>query len=425
MKKAKLYFCLNVILYRVSLELLYVLFVVDNYASLGFFLTPNLENYFYSWISLFTFLAFSPNSYQRVREFFFLAALILIIVPLSSLYALGGRDHLPFFSSSISILGIYLILKLRLGPNVRLNLIKYGLPTSLFLSAAAVIYFIAWSLISGAIYNFNLDPMRVYDYRGTNAALMNVGLLTYINSWAFKVFNPFLISFSLLKKRYFLLAFLSIIQIFMYGITAQKSVLLPPMAIVATWLMYNKFTKIYYYPLLLSFFIIFSYFIYFAFSQPILAYIFGWRVFFVPADLTFLYFQFFIENEFVYWSNSFLASLIDYPYDVDVSRLIGDFQGTGWSANNGFISTGFSNAGALGVLSYSVLLIIILKAIEQFCYQGRDAWFTISIILPHIISVLTSVDLLTTLLTHGFFWAIIIVILVSKNNSAHVFRPSA
>lgn len=52
------------------------------------------------------------------------------------------------------------------------------------------------------------------------------------------------------------------------------------------------------------------------------------RVFFVPGKLSYDYFDFFAENHFIYWSNSFLSHFIEYPYSLPLAELIGNYEGT-------------------------------------------------------------------------------------------------
>jgi hypothetical protein len=390
----------------------YLFFVVKKYSSLGYDAHFVVVNYIASWVGMMFCSALAPKYIKGVSEFFYLIALIMLITPIASLYGLSGRGYYPYAVSVISVCVIGLGLKINFGIRVKSHFSRYGIYLSVFLSLLVVIYFLFWSVLSGAIKNFNLDPMLVYNFREVNAELMNVGLMAYLNIWAFKVFNPFLISFFLLRKKYLYMIVFCGVQFIMYGVTAQKSVLAPPIIIGFVWLLYYRRLNIYFIPLLAAAGVIICYLFYLLLGSPLLAYLFVWRTLFVPADLTYLYFNFFSVNEFVFWSNSFLSSFVLYPYSTDVSQLLGDFQGTGWSANNGFISKGYSNAGLFGVLFYSLIVIFILKVLDRFCYKNREGWFTLSLVLPHFISILTSVDLLTTLLTHGFSLVIIIVVLV-------------
>ena len=79
------------------------------------------------------------------------------------------------------------------------------------------------------------------------------------------------------------------------------------------------------------------------------------RLLFVPAQLTFKYFEYFNMNQFVWWSsNNIIGLFIQYPYEKPFPQLIGeDYLNTPLlSANNGFFSTGFMHGGIVGIFIY-------------------------------------------------------------------------
>jgi len=138
---------------------------------------------------------------------------------------------------------------------------------------------------------------------------------------------------------------------------------------------------------------------------------FARRVFFVPAKLTFDYFHFFQNNPVVLWSNSVLSWIFDYQYPDRVTKMIGYENDSEASANNGYISSGFSHAGVLGILIYSYIIAFLLKNIDYFSKFGIPLWFILCMIVTPMRSFLISSDLLTGLLTHGFLIAFVLLLI--------------
>ena len=157
-----------------------------------------------------------------------------------------------------------------------------------------------------------------------------------------------------------------------------------------------------------------SVFLYFYNNNIMFGSMFNRRVFFVPAKLTFDYFSFFEKNPKVFWSNSVLSWLFDYPYPDRITKMIGYDNDSDASANNGYISSGFSHAGILGVIIYSYMIALLLKNIDYFSKFNIPLWFILCLIVTPMRSFLISSDLLTGLLTHGFLIAFILLLISRK-----------
>src|SRR5690606_27727863 len=107
------------------------------------------------------------------------------------------------------------------------------------------------------------------------------------------------------------------------------------------------------------------------------------RIFFIPAKLVYVYYQFFDNNSFIYWSNSFASFLFDYPYSESPARVVGNYLGTGESANNSFLATGYMHAGILGVLIYCISVGFIFKLIDSLVYRRVPVYIAVaSTIVP-------------------------------------------
>jgi fructose-specific phosphotransferase system IIC component len=96
--------------------------------------------------------------------------------------------------------------------------------------------------------------------------------------------------------------------------------------------------------------------------------------------------------------------------------MIGRFIGReGMGANNGYVSHGFAHAGYFGVIIYSIILGLLLKLIDDMTYNKLPLWFSISLSIAPLRTVLINSDLFTTMLTHGLFISLIIIFLSRSN----------
>ena len=127
------------------------------------------------------------------------------------------------------------------------------------------------------------------------------------------------------------------------------------------------------------------------------------RAFFVPAKLTFDYYDFFSSNPLVYWSSSITSSFIDYPYSTNTALLMGEYLGDSTtSANNSFLSTGYMHAGVPGMIFYGLFVGFLFRLVDALAKCRLPVWVSVSVIIIPSQALLTSSDLPTALLTQGF-----------------------
>ena len=196
-----------------------------------------------------------------------------------------------------------------------------------------------------------------------------------------------------------------------------KSIVFYPFLVLGIWFYFRKNNSSLIFPLILIALILFTNLLYFVFDNMLIP---SWiirRVFFVPGDLTYTYFEFFKDNPHVYWSNSLLSNFIDYPYNLKIPEVIGSYLNTGSYANNGFISTAYAHANIWGILIYSVIIALLLRVLNNLCFFGIPMWVCISLTIVPFRSLLLNSDLPTTLLTHGLLISILLLFFLRTKNA--------
>lgn len=407
-----LYFWL--IAFKLALEMSYVFVLVESFTYVGYSLEFDFLHYISSWFLYFIFFIYVRANFFVVMDYFSITAVVGLICPLLVLYGLDStRTFYPVFISILSILVVFNSYRFFISKSFFLLVprIKNGKIFSIFISSVFVACLFVWYPLSGVTYSLSFAD--VYEYRRENYALSDFGLLAYFNFWVLKVFSVFTLAYLLLRKRYFLSFLMILVFVSYYAANTHKSVLFTPFLVIGIWIYFSKYTKIYFFPMAMSFIVISSIFTYFYLDDVWLSALFPNRVFLIPAHLTFSYFDFFSNNTYLYFSNSFLSSYFEYPYDMSLSDLIGDHAGNpGAAANNGYISSGFAQGGAVVCLVYSVLVGWLLSVIDRPILLGQiPAWFALALFVVPMRDFLINMDLLTTILTGGMFWAVILIYL--------------
>lgn len=417
--ESKYTYLLFSIIWKIILDLSYILYVGKYFEYSGFLNNFDYSTYILSWILCIVGLFFSSRTIDKPSDFFICFFFQIALIPILSFISFNSiYNYSTVFAVFFSYIFISLYCNFSFFKIFKISYIKNGPLILKYISFVLIAYLVFWYIISGAINNFNLDLSKVYDFREINAELTNIGFLAYLNSWVYQIFTVALMSYALLKKNYIFFGMLCLVQTFFFGVNAHKSILFAPLIIYIIYFYFSNTKALSILPLLLSFLV--GGMLILSFYDPIsiLPSMFIRRTFFVPAFLTFNYFDFFSNHSFNYWSNSFLKYFMSPIYPEGVSKEVGNYLGSGTNANNGFISSGYAQLGYLGIFIYIFIFSYILKFCDYLASQIGSNWFCICLLIVPVRNVFLSSDLFTTLLTHGLLVSVIVLILVRtpKNN---------
>ena len=408
-----------IIVFRLVLEAGYLYYVNPFFAYSGFIFDFSFSKYSESWL-LFLFLIWlAPKELKRPSDFFILTLFLGLLVPLLSLYAFANQSR---FTVYVVLFGYLLVNFSRNGRPILLPRIRYALFFSLGIAFAGALSVTLWFFFSGGVANFNLDLTKVYEFRRATGALIHVGPMGYINTWATNVFGPFLLAYGLLRKNYILVMIAVVLHVFWFGVTAHRAPLFYPIMIFFLWFYFRKTKALSFLPLGYSAIGSTALFCYFLFDYGSPASLFIRRFFFVISQLTFDYYSFFGANEFVFWSNSITSGILSYPYDLPPQALVGQWRGSGGWANNNFLSTGYMHAGIAGIIIYGIFVGLLFRLIDSLVSKKLPIWFIVAIVAIPIMSLLLSADLPTALLTHGIAVALILAFFARSGGTLRVFQ---
>lgn len=418
LNKNLILFVFLVLLFRVLLEISYVNVVSQIFAYEGYQLNFSYLNYVTSWVVFLSGFYLVRDRIYKVSDYFFITAFLAVIIPLSVLFGYDSeRSFFPFFILLMAIFFINLVTRTKIISFKTLPTFKDGIRFVVVISAIFVAFLVVWYFVSGV--SFNLNFSKVYDFRGENADLAAGGLLSYTNNWTYKIFNMVLFAIALRYRRYFLAIIIFGVQVYFYAASAHKSILFLPILIIGVWFYFRKTNSLAVVPFLFSSVIAFTLITYYLLGDILASSLFSRRVFFVPANLTYVYFDFFHSNPKVLWSNSVLSSFLTYPYDLSMAYVVGSYLGKeGMGANNGFVASGYAHAGLFGVFFYALIIGLILRFINDVTYYYIPLWFAVALSIVPLRSLLISSDLFTVMLTHGFIVALVVIFLARSKKYA-------
>lgn len=372
----------------------------------------DLVNYSLGWF--FTFLIYLFLFYKRNIKIsiVFLLIFILYILPNIVYYGLSNKSltFLLYLLIPFSFI-LFSIKNLELQKKVKYLVdLKYILAISV-ITSLIVLFHLIWSSAG----DFVLNPLAVYSFREKYENINSIGAWAYINSWTFRIFVVFLLVYFLYIKSYLSLLNTILLVFLFFIFTGHKSIFLSIFLVLFFFFIYKtNWNRI----IIISSFILFFFTIILycnVTKDVLLGAIFIKRLLFVPSVLSFTYFEFFSNNELLYWSNGVLKNFYEYPYEKNFTLLIGEFLNMPrTNANIGFLPMGYAHASFFGIFIYTIIASIILNMINWFISEDTK-FIKISISFLPIYIFFTTSDLLTTFLTHGLFLSLLLVVFLSIN----------
>ncbi|MFA7688878.1 MAG: hypothetical protein WCX96_02170 [Bacilli bacterium] len=317
----------------------------------------------------------------------------------------------------VSTLFILQCVILRMVPNIQISRINSSskIIKWIVITISIVVYtnmIVANGLPSLGAFDFT----NVYNIRKTTNYSH---LMVYLVNWQAKVINPFLLTTSYIERDKKKVAVSIFLQLFLYLITAHKTFLFIPIAI----LIIMKVTESNLLLAVMTFLSFIgsgiSYLVYNIFGNITIPSLFIRRFLFVPAKLKFNYYDFFSQNKFLYFSEGVIGKVfgIKSVYEIKIPNLIGYLYGNSietW-ANTGYLADAYSNMGILGMLIMTLLFVLILIMINSLGNKISKE-LVIGLSLFSMLS-LNDGALLTSLLTGGLLLLLLLLYLYSNNSN--------
>lgn len=391
-----------IFLLRIVLDLSYICAVAPYFESMGFILKIKAAKVVESYILTGILSLFLPHEIKKPSDFCILLLFLLPVLPTLSLY--GLTDAARAYTYMLALAFLTVMEGRRLIPLLKLARLKDGRKLAVISAAGIILVTVLWLIARGGLNYFNLDLVKVYDYRRTVDAVVNIGIWGYINTWTFKVFNPLLISWSLFRKNYPVFVFSLLLQILLFGISSHKSVLFYPVLILALYFFIERRYSLHLIVMGIVGIIGISDMPLFISGQIFPVSLFIRRLMYVPALLNYAYYELFSQNGLVYWTTvKPFSFFFEYPFDYPPPQLVSLYLWghTNTWANNGFLATSYMHFGFVGMVIFSLIIGMLLRLIDILVRNRLPLWFGLSLVVVPLFSLFTSADLTTALLNHG------------------------
>ena len=414
--KMILYFLVTYLLYRLTLDYIYVTAVVPFFDYQHFEVANNMGNYVFSFVWLGLICLFDYQMYKSLRPSasFMWFFDLLFFVPLTAMVGIAGYEYGFVAYSFIFWLLFALFYMLLPIYSLKVSQEVVGIPKSviIILGIVVLINFLITIYYNG--FQIKFDLADVYDIRLEVRDMHLPTIVGYIKPMATQ-FLMILLCFCIIYKKYIYVFILVIVQLSNFAFGALKSDLFILLAVFLIGFFYKeKHRKLIPLFLLLGNLIAILEYNIIGFST--IATLFHRRMMFIPPQLSSEFYSFFSTHEALYLRDSFLRFFgFSTPYSMEGSRLIGYelYGNPDMNANTGIVGDDFGQLRWLAVLVYPFLRVKILQAFD-YCAKGLN--FKVLFFLAFSFSLsFISGSFFSILLTGGFFVVCLVLYLWKKN----------
>jgi len=412
MKKSTIWNFVVIVLYKIVLDLSYLLIISKRWAYAQFYLNLNVLKLVESYLLLLVVFILMPKSSRKLSHIFIWLLVLLSYIPLLTLFAFMDQSRSFMYAVTGFWFLVFLLLKI---PGLHIPPIKK--PQSLiiyytifiFLSIAGL--FLIYKYFS---FSFNLNLTKIYEIRSQYKEI-GISMAIYFFNWLAYVINPISFAFFIARKRWLFAGLIVVFQLFLFSSTGEKTFLFALLfTLILMWIVSRK-NPLAWMAMGLCAVILLGILSYYLIGDIWITSLFARRTLLVPAQLSFFYYDFFSKNGLTFLSQHHIfRNFINYPYHLAPPFLIGEayFNSPEMSANNGIYADAYMNFGFIGFVLWAFLLTIILKLIDSFSKNKNKEITIAAIAMPSII--LTNGALLTSLTTDGLLLSLIILYLLPK-----------
>lgn len=402
------------LLFKIVLDLLFILVLADMYGYIGFELQVSYIKLAESYLIIAAITALLAIPDVKPSTVSLQLIYTLFLIPFLVMYAMQDASRMFTFFVILSFLLIVFMTKISLPFVVKP--IKGGQKIIMFFGvtiASAVLLIIM--LVNGLPSWKSFDMNMVYTIRsefqtGKSFEIIQ-GLATY-------VIIPYAFADSCLKRRYILLIVLFLYTVLIAGISGGKYMLFVLfLTFFITCLVQYKKNIVASLAWLIMGMIFLGIAVYTYSNNLMFFHLSVVRPIFIPAWLTFEYYKFFLIHPLLYFSETF-PILVQSPYDLPSALIIGESlfgsDGSSW-ANGGMFAAGYANFHFIGMLLFAFLYSITLIIADNIyrCSGQLSFLVVMAVVSNHLIHA----SLLTVLNSRGLLFLLLLGWLAMKRKA--------
>ena len=357
------------IIYKIALDIIYDCYQYRLFGYYGFSYDYDFIRLILGWV-LYIISAYSiKRKKSELSDVFVYTVLMLSIAPCIVFYEYNASCKFWMVACQVIVLVFmdffisrptWVVIKMPF-PKVSYKNTLLRIIMTCFIMAflAYLVYCYGFPSLSEITFS-NISKIRA-SYNGSI-------MLTIIENVICKIICPLYMLIALKEKKYIAFCFALFVCMYSYAITGYKTFLFIPVIVVGVSFLPKLDLKkciLIGLPLVITIVGVL-----YAITENIMLYgLVNERVIFLPAKIKIAYFDYFSNNEYVYFSQSTIARILGFVsnYSENIPNLIGRvyFNRPEMWTNTGFMADAYSNLGYFGMITISLIVVFIIRIAEQ------------------------------------------------------------
>ena len=435
--KYKKNFFFSILLFRITLDIVYAKVITNGYWASHFSYKPDFGRYVlsYSFLIITIFLVNLIVTSKSTSSILFLCIYLVAYVPNGALYSGMSLEHYYFIYSNIywfCMIVFYSIINLI---KFKINLCQFGkLMTKItkvipYIIALVIILF-AWKY-NGLSLTISLKD----DYELRLASRLyegNAFLLNRLLPWAAIVFFPISFIYSFKHRKLISMCLFVFSIVVAFSINGMKSWIFILGISFLVSLLVKKDSTLLYIPVGLFGLNIISIFSYTLFNNIEISNYIARKVLFSASLNNYYHVSYFMGHTKMYMTQSILGWIrkfgINIPYTDSISRLIGAiYYNADTNAPAGTFADAYENFGIIGLALYPLITVIFIKLLDAVS-KNIPLVYTVPVIATFAYYLLNG-NIFSALWSYGYLIGICYIYLLNRsgiltefNNRRHLYE---
>jgi hypothetical protein len=382
------------------------------------------------WLILFSYALMAlvaytiPQNHNRPSTMILLFFFLISFVPITTFYAMNSQTSaMPLLC--ISFVFIFINIIVRDSSMLQMSVGKLEVQSgffSFFLFAFSVVAYIV------LIYRFGINTHvpsfdEIRDLREAYREESN-RLIIYIFKWQSSVINPLLFILGLFYRNIWLIILSVFGQLYLYSIGGHKAIFFINFLMLFVFVGMKYFKKSFNNFILVSLILLVFLLMgtdYLINDYSLLSSILVRRMFLVPAQFFYYYYDYFSVHPVDFFAQNFPFSMfISSHYSTEIPYLIaGHFVNkSDIHANANMFADSYANLGLTGFFIIGFLFLLILKFLDSVS-RFKNTFIILPLLSFSVINIANS-SLITTLITHGFLFTLFVITIMPALNKKKV-----
>ena len=422
--EAAVFFGMFALIYKLALEMGFWYLLQEAYEETNVYRFEfSFGKFIYGLFWVFVLFSLIRHNERKPSTFFLQFQYMIAIVPITVVFAFSNEEIVYYTVVCMAFaIAEVLIIVFR---DVKLP--KINITSKLLVIAFCLITCLVYAdmIIENGM--FTLEALNIYKVYEVREKFDLNKYIWYLFYWQYTIITPFFIIREYKKRKFFSMLFFCILQLVAYLYSAQKALLfiiplVVGICVISNWKRFDTFlyAGLSIGTVFVTIGSVWSEIIYRIYD------LFVRRVLILPANLKFVYYDFFSQNPKIGLSGTLWGKFLELvsPYEERIGIIISTvyFDKPEMNSNTGFLAEGYYRFGIFGVFLSLILFAFILMILDH-CAKLNGYSFAVSMSFFSIF-LLNDGSLIDPLIFGTFTVLVILCIFYNFNDDFGVKKNS-